>query len=78
MQQTTGAQAAAAMSLVAILAIVVPLFGIFLIPVVLLVAAGRGLVRAMEAIAEAVRPAPAAWPRMTTAGLAERLRARAS
>lgn len=57
MQQHTGAQACVALAAWAVVAITVPLFGILLLPVLLVATAGRALVRTASELARFLRPA---------------------
>ena len=68
MHKVTGAQAVAASIAVVALAITVPLFGIFLIPIVALTAVGRVLATAAATVATLVRPALSRWPGVAARG----------
>ncbi len=68
MHKVTGAQAVAASIAVVALAIIVPLLGIFMIPIVVLAAVGRVLVTAAASVATLVRPAPSRWPGVAVRG----------
>ncbi len=57
MQQHTGAQACVAIAAWAVVAITVPLFGLLLLPVLLVATAGRALVRTAGELARFLRPA---------------------
>lgn len=61
MQAFTGARAWKAVGAWAMLAVVVPLFGLALIPLLAVAAVGRPLVLVAEAAARRLRPAEKRW-----------------
>lgn len=69
MQPLTGVQAVKAIGAWAVIATVVPLFGILLIPVLALATMGRTLVGAASTVAKLMRPAAERGVRVTTPGI---------